>query len=138
MSKQNRLPVARVVHGVVLLEVPFQIEPKEIFIPDGLFYSAPMLDVPVSLNTLVATQARVAEQGVLKYLEGASFEDGDGLGPPQVVRAGGKDYIVDGHHRFTAAWLQGTPTVLAEVASVPDIETLTRFPDPSIKKRLMR
>jgi len=63
----------------------------------------------VDIASLSATQKTVNPDVVKQYIR----EHGD---PVRIVEYGGKRYIYDGHHRTTAEWARGSPTVLAVVA----------------------
>lgn len=78
---------------------------------DGIDTSHKGIVENVRLRDLYATQDEVDASGLRHYV------DGTGRGAEEVIilRFGGRDYIVEGHHRAGAAILQGKSTIKAEV-----------------------
>lgn len=67
----------------------------------------------VEIAGLLATQRRVTERGILKYADGEHD-------PPFLIEGlDGRLYILDGHHRLTAAWLRGDTTAEVRIAKEP-------------------
>lgn len=98
------------------LAQPFPFERKP-YVPSRLERTATVRRVPI--DRLVATQHRVTERGVQKYL-GADDPDAPGDMPMTYRTPSGKIYIGDGHHRATAKWLEGEPTILARVIEIEE------------------
>lgn len=84
--------------------------------------------VTVKLNSLIATQNRVSTAKATAMV--GQQRAGP---PPAVVKVGGREYIADGHHGLTSAWLEGRDEMevgykdLEAVSNV--LKAVTEIPD---------
>ena len=62
---------------------------------------------PIDPRTVTASQTWVKRNRVRDYLNGRSESNGISHDIPWIVHEDGKDKVVDGHHRLTAAILEG-------------------------------
>jgi len=96
---------------------------------DALTDQDSLPDRRVGMNTLVALQPRVDPDKVDSM--GRMLLDGKvqkmDLKKPLVVRASGKNYLADGHHRAAAHWLAGAKAIDCKFADLSgDDEELTK------------
>lgn len=83
---------------------------------------APVEDIP--FNKLAVTQGGVNKDKLAKMAESpAGIGDfGTELGPIQVARYNGENYILNGHHRLVSEYQKGAKTMKARVLTITDDE----------------
>lgn len=125
-----RMPESSTGHGVA---VPFPYADKHVYKDahsnreiNRRIHTAPIEHVP--LDSLHAIQHSVKYGRVLQYLRGEVGDRKGEVNPksktpvdyPIVIRKGGKNYLHDGHHRATTAFLKGRSQVKARVVDLDD------------------
>ncbi|WP_189347209.1 MULTISPECIES: ParB N-terminal domain-containing protein [unclassified Mesorhizobium] len=84
-------------------------------------------DKTLPVDSLVAMQNRVDPKKV-EALRGVKHGK-----PPVVVHMNGRNYIADGHHRASAAWLDGEDNIPVKYKDLEPVSNAMKMADPSIR-----
>lgn len=95
-------------------------KPADAWKGEGTFWDAArgVIPVPVSLNGLTATQPACVRQKVLDCIREDWMDEIPADKTPIVLQDGSKMYLLDGHHRSSAAQYLGKLTILARIIRV--------------------
>lgn len=126
----SQLPFLDRLHGRMGVHDPMKMPVDEYLTRrESVFKMHPMRKVKI--KNVVATQKRLNTE---KVMEMTTAPDRTKF-PLEVVRYGGKDYLLDGHHRVAAAHARGETSFRARVLDLDAIDNAPRYRPPRKKKR---